>query len=497
MPLAHHIPILSVILSILTGVVGSFFKNPKVSRRLTLGSITLITVLSAYLLFHLQTSGVSSFVYNAGHFPAPWGNTLKATSLEALLSVVFGVVMLLSILGGTKDLNHDIKKSKRYVYYLMLNLLFSSLLAIVYTNDIFTGYVFLEINTLAACSIVVAKENGDTIRATIKYFVMSALGSGLFLFAIALLYSITGQLAMDSLHTAIAALMTSGEFHFTLSVALVFIFIAIASKSALFPFHNWLPDAHGSGTSTSSAILSGLVLKGYIVLFIKIIYRVYGLETVKALKVMPIVLVMGLVAMIMGSIFALLQKDTKKMIAYSSVAQIGYIFTGIGLGTTAGMVAAVFQIIAHAVTKSALFITAGSMIHSIDDYRISKLKGIGPLMPITMGVFTIGALSMIGIPPLVGFSSKWQLVEAMIGSSHIWLIVLITISSLLNTLYYLPIVTRAYFTKEAQENKKTGKKLEGSFASLWPIMALGVLIIVLGMTSGPIIKIITQGILNI
>ncbi len=194
----------------------------------------------------------------------------------------------------------------------MLNLLIASLLALVYTNDIFTAYVFIEINTVAACSIVLAKESGETIRATIKYFIMSALGSGLFLMGLAILYSLTGHLLMGNLYTSIQELALTGEYNIPLTVSFVLIIVSLGIKSALFPFYGWLPDAHSSATATSSAILSGLVLKGYIVLLLKIIYRVYGINIAKQLNILNILFILGFLSMIIGSIFALTQKDLKK-----------------------------------------------------------------------------------------------------------------------------------------------------------------------------------------
>ena len=188
---------------------------------------------------------------------------------------------------------------------------------------------------------------------------------------------------------------------------------------------------------------------------------------------------------------------SKKMIAYSSVAQIGYIFTGIGLGTTAGLIAAVFHIITHSITKAALFLTAGSYVNKTHDYRLSKLKGAGALMPVTFGVFAIGGLSMIGIPPTIGFTSKWNFATAMMNSNYSWTIILLSISALLNSLYYLPVILNSFFSKETAEYKASGKKIEGSLLELTPIIILGVLIVAIGIYSEPLVQLIRFGIENL
>ena len=299
--------------------------------------------------------------YMMGHFPAPFGNEIRFGPLEAIMAISFCLVMGMSILGGLKDIYHDIRPGKQNLYFLMINLLLCSLLALIYTNDMFTAYVFIEINTLVACAIVMSKDSGETIVATIRYLIMSLLGSGLFLMGLSMLYGITGHLLMVPLQDSIKELVASGQYAIPLTVVVGLMALGIAIKSALYPFHSWLPGAHGSATTSSSAILSGLVLKGYIILLIKMVYRVFTPEIMAELQITNVLLVFGVVGMIMGSVKALKERHIKRMIAYSSVAQIGYIFMGIGLGSTVGIVASCFHILAHAFTKPMLFCSAGGL----------------------------------------------------------------------------------------------------------------------------------------
>ena len=210
-----------------------------------------------------------------GHYPAPWGNEIRAGVLEALMALCFSVVMIFSLLGGMKHIFHDVEEAKLNLYFIMMDLLMSSLLALIYTNDLFTAYVFIEINTISACAIVMIKNTGRTIVAATRYLIMSLLGSGLFLIGITLIYDLTGHLLMSNIKESMAALHASGAYILPITVTIGLISTGMAIKSALFPFHSWLPDAHGSAVTSSSAILSGLVLKGYIILLIKIFYRVF------------------------------------------------------------------------------------------------------------------------------------------------------------------------------------------------------------------------------
>jgi len=453
MQLSNHFPLFIILLPMVMSLVMGTLRSEKAARNITLFVQLVLTVLSCGLLASVLSGPARSYTYSLGHFPAPWGNELRAGPFEALMACVFAAVMFFSILGGAADSAQDIKKGKIQYFYLMINLLTASLMVLVFTNDIFTGYVFIEINTLAACIIVVAKESGETVKATIKYMILSILGSGLFLMATSFLYGLTGHLLMEPAHKVIVELAATGQYHLPLIMTLALFAISIAVKSALFPFHTWLPDAHGYATTSASAILSGLVLKGYIVLLIKLISRVYGMGVVSALGIMPALFTLGLVSMVAGSIFALMQKDIKRMIAYSSVAHIGYIFMGIGFNTAAGFAAASYHIVAHAFTKSMLFIAAGALICAAGSKNISEMKGVARKDKWAGAAFLVGALSLIGIPFFAGFPSKFYLADAALlqGGHGTWIAVtVLALSTFLNALYYVPALYKLYSNGDTQ-----------------------------------------------
>lgn len=493
MAFQQHIPFLSIFVSLIAAILIPLFGSKKIARALTIVSISVIIILSAILLLYLSNYNQGFFTYQLGHYPAPWGNELRAGSFEAMMAITFGVVMLLSILGGSKALESDINENKILYYYLMLNLLISSLLTLVYTNDLFTAYVFIEINAVAACFIVVAKESGETIKATIKYFIISSVSSGLYLLAVSILYSLTGHLLMSNMKEAIASLPLIYEF--PLIVGFGLILVGLAVKSALFPFHTWLPDAHGSATPSSSAILSGVVVKGYIILLIKIIYRVYGIEVIERLNILPIILILGIFGMIMGSLYALVQKDLKKMIAYSSVSQIGYIYLGIGIGTPAALLAAGFHIIAHAATKSMLFISAGNFLEILDSKKIEDLDGVAYVDKISGLSFLVGSLSMIGIPMFAGFISKLLFIDAALDDKFIIIILIaLAASTILNAIYYIPIILRIY---NKNGNRSYNLSFKSSGTAKYSLIALMIINILLGILSKPILNLMLEGFKNI
>lgn len=333
----NNIPFISIIISMIASIAMLLLgKKSKTALTLAKGVLLVVALLSLLLIPYFISTG-GSITYMLGHYPAPWGNELRFGLLESLLAFVFCTVLLLAIIGGKNDIIEDVQSRKHNQYFALLMLLLLSLLALIYTNDIFTAYVFIEINTLASCGIVMVKESGETLRATIKYLFMSLMASGLFLISIALLYSVTGQLLIPSLFASITNLLASGTYRWPIVVACTLMTISLGVKSAMFPFHTWLPDAHGTATTSSSSILSGVVVKGYIILLIKIYYRVFGIENIRQMGVLQAVFWLGIAGMIFGSIFAIREKNLKRMVAYSSVAQIGYIYAGIGLGTYAGL----------------------------------------------------------------------------------------------------------------------------------------------------------------
>ncbi len=445
MTLVQNFPFFSIIIAMFSGILSSVLTG-KQARNLSLAAIVVTTAMSAMVLaFCLETG--QSYTYMMGHFPAPWGNEIRAGVLEGLTALMFGIVMFLSVAGGMRHTFQDVEHSKINLFYIMIDLMLSSLLALVYTNDLFTAYVFVEINTIAGCGLIMIRQIGRSFTAAIRYMIMSQLGSGLFLIGLTLLYDVTGHLLMSPAREAVAAIEAAGSYEIPMLVILAVISVGLAIKSGLYPFHSWIPYTYGYATPTASAVLSGLVSKGYIFLLIKIFYRVLGQENVIASRIVNVLFLFGLAGMILGSVHAILERDLRRMIAYSSVAQIGYIYMGIGLGTQAGMVAAVFHIFTHSATKALLFISAVGL------YQVSgnkkdyvSLRGAAYRNPLAGLGFAVGSLSMVGFPMLSGFISKLLFATAALQSPHKMMLTLmgLAVSTVLNAIYFLRMVITLY-----------------------------------------------------
>lgn len=501
MAFVQNVPFFSIMLSMFSGIVSSILPG-KAAKRLNTAIILVIGAASAWLLSWLMRTG-GSFTFMMGHFPAPWGNEIRAGALEAGMALFFCVIMLLSMLGGRKKLFDEVEVTKHNIYYILTDLLLSSLLALVYTNDLFTAYVFVEINTIAACGLIMIRQNGRTIEAAVRYMIMSLLGSGLLLMGICMLYDLTGHLLMSNIKESVAAIMAAGTYQIPLTITIGLVTVGLAIKSALFPFHAWLPDAYGYSTVSSAAMLSSLVSKGYIFLLIKIFYRVVGFDIIVGSKIPNVLFLFGLSGMIFGSISAIWEKDIRRMIAFSSVAQIGYIYMGFGLGTTEGMVASIFHILAHAATKSLLFVSAiGLTDVSAGSRNFFDLTGSAYRNKVAGVGFSVGAMSMVGIPLFSGFVSKLLFAEAAVmHPTHKMMptLIVLAVSTILNAIYFLKTVVRIYVPEKREVEAEKGYfTMKAGQQRLYTITIILFILInlVLGMMSEPIIGIIETGLIH-
>lgn len=487
-----NIPFFSIMLAMISGIISIPVRRGKTAWYISVITESVVLALSVTLLAHLARTG-EVITYMMGHYPAPWGNEIRAGILEALMATVFSAIMLFSVMGGRDDSLQDILPKKQNLYFITYDELFGALLALVYTNDIFTAYVFIEISMLAASALIMAKDSGRSLIATLRYLIMMLLGSGLFLLGIIILYAITGHLLMPDIGESIRYIIRENTYTRALLCVIGLICLGLSVKCAVFPFHTMLPGAHSVATTTSSAVLSGLVLKGYIFLLIKCIVRVFSVEVMVNSNFTDVALILGSVGTIYCSLMALRETDIKRMIAYSSSAQIGYIYIGIGLAATGGLVAACMHIIVHALTKSLMFICAGNLAaacgHQTD---ARKLRGAAHInRPAAIG-FTLAALSMIGIPLFPGFASKLYIAFAAYDNTLIFVIVLATLlaSMVLNALYFVPAII-AIWSKSPDAQENAGYKVPKLMTACVAVAVAA--LFALGIFFGPVAELIERG----
>lgn len=489
----QNLPLFMIVAPLMCAAVCSVLKA-KAARAVMLVLSALECCCMGVLLYFTQTRNLS-FTFAMGEIGAPFGNELRVGAVEALVGLLFSLVMFLSLLGGWKQLEDDIAPNRTNLYGAVFCLLTAAMTAMTFTNDLFTAYVFIEISTIAACALILSRNMGWNMLAAARYMIMNLLGSGLFLLGLSMLYCLTGHLLFPQLGAAVRALAAENRYDMPLYLSFLLMTMGVAIKSALYPFHTWLPGAYSTSTAASSAILSSVVSKMYIFLLVKVFLRAAGVD-VFTRRIEDVLFLYAFVGVIMGSVHAIRQRHMMRMIAYSSVAQIGYIFLGIALGTQAGFAAAVFHILAHSSAKSMLFL-AGNRLQSTADGHdtFPALQGAAKKAPLAAFAFLIGALSLVGVPLLGGFASKVYLSQAAVALGG-WRMVLVLadllISTALNVGYLLRCALRLYRPTEKEETEHNPKTKDAPFA-----FAMGVLIVMnlgLGVFGGPVLRWIQQGI---
>ena len=500
MSFVWNFPLFTIVLSLFSGVLCTVLpgKAAKIYTMLYEGLLLLMT--GSVLSLTIRTG--RSFTYSMGEFSAPWGNEIRAGILESLMAVVFVLIMLCSVIAGWRYLKKDLDETKINLYFALVNLMTAALMALIWTNDIFTGYVFLEILTLTSCGVLIVREIGRTTLAAMRYMILNLLGSGLYLLGVVLLYDITGHLLMVNMHEAIVEIAQDPVHLPVLSISLGILTIGLAIKSGLFPFHYWMPDTYGRATPTSASLLSALVSKAYILLLFKICYRVVGQEVLAVLPLNRIFLCLGMSGIVFGSISAIRARNINRMTAFSSAAQIGYIYMGLGLAGAAGYTAALFHILTHALTKSQLFLTTPRLAEvSGDRLDFKCLQGSALRCRAAGGFFVISALSMIGIPVLAGFSSKLLFGMAAVdcGNGMLMIAVMVTlaVSSILNAMYFIRTIVRIYTDPEKpdrQDRDTSDVSQNGTGVDYYlPMLVLTAGNLFLGLFSWVIVDLIQKG----
>lgn len=492
MRFVQNVPFFSIMLCMIGAIITSML--PRRSARLFLGFVSAVVCAINVWLFFYFLDGGQAYVYQMGHFPAPWGNCIRAGLLESMLAVVMSFVVLLSLCVGEKRILNDLPQSRHSVFCTMLMLVLSAEISMIYTNDLFTGYVFLEIMTLSSCALISARENGHSMASAMRYMVMSLLGSGMVLLAITITYNLTGHLLMENIRESITEMMLNGENMMPVTVIIGLFFVGLGIKSAAFPFHDWLPDAYQNATPTAGGVLSAVVSKGYIILLVKIYLRMFGREVVLLSHVNNVLFVFGLCGMMIGSLRAVMVRSVRRVTALSSVAQIGYIYAALGIGTDFGIAAAMFHLIMHALCKSAMFTSLGALEAVSEGGHDPKvLRGSGYRHKTAGLCFSVSAASLTGIPILGGFMSKVFYAKAAIdyGGLHMWLLLgCLCASTLLNAIYLMRSVINIYSIPETKENRAT---VAVPFVQKAGLLVFSLCNLLIGFFGGTVMEWILQG----
>lgn len=447
------LPLLQMVLLVSMALMGPLVSSRRVVKTVSLVGLSVILI-SAFIVLE-STLSDGGFMIQLGGYDRSVGVELRVDSFSAFFTFFISVFVWLVHIYSWTSVDHDIPLSQHRYYYSLLHLMFFAMFGLLYSNDLFNMYVFIEILSISACGIISISRKRENYMAAFRYLMLNTLASISIMFGIALIYMLTGALNLVIIAERLVELYQVYPVNVFLGMG--FIGIGLAIKSAIFPFHEWLPDAYSSASASASAILSGIMTKLYLLTLLKLMVRLFTLEVINALSVPLVMMMFAGVAMIMGSMFALGQKDIKRMLAYSSVSQVGYILLGFSIFTFGGLVATFFYMVSHAFLKGLLFLVAG-MAQNLNGIKTLKsTEGIGYQIPLTMMLFTFASLGMVGIPGTSGFVAKLQLSLAFMDVSRGYLVALIIVSGILNALYFFPIFMKSFFTEDDRQEFKLEK----------------------------------------
>ncbi|MEW6307488.1 MAG: proton-conducting transporter membrane subunit [Bacillota bacterium] len=474
MAVVEHLPVLGVAGLLAMAFVIPLLPEGRLPAMLALAGSVWAALAQAGTLFAVLAEG--TLVYHVGSWPPPWGIEVRVDLLGAVVAFVVAAVGLFIAVYALGSVPLEIPGPARRWYFCLQTLLSAGMLGLINSGDLFNIFVFLEITSLAAYALVAVEDKLESLEASFKYLVLGSVGSGLVLLGIAMIYMVTGHLNLEALAGAVPA--AAEAFPRNLTAGLSVFVVGIAAKSALFPLHVWLPDAHANAPSPASALLSGLVLKTSLLVLVRVTFNVLGPAFAQATPLPMVLFWLSTGGILLGSLFAIAQRDLKRMLAYSSVAQVAYIFFGLSVFTHNAVTGAFLHIVYHAMLKASLFMAAGLIIARTGQRRLGALSGIGRHMPLTTAAFAIAAVGMIGLPPTGGFLSKWYLALGSVDAAKPLYAFVIVFSSLLNAMYFLPLIISAFFGP-ALQTLAPGR--EGPLTMVLPTLLLSVVTLLIGI----------------
>ena len=461
--ISTHLPALQVVIPLLSAPICAILRRGYPAWLLSLFVSWLSFAISVSLLGQVLTDGPISYLL--GGWAAPWGIEYKVDILSAFVLLLVSAIGAIIMLFAPQSVESEIEKDRISLFYTMYLLTFAGLLGIAITGDAFNLFVFLEISSLSTYVLVSLGKSKRAMTAAFRYLILGTVGATFYVIGVGLMYQMTGTLNIADLGERLPAVAETR----TILIALAFLTIGIGLKAGLFPLHIWLPNAYCFAPSVVTSFLAATATKVAIYALLRIYFTVFGINTIKSLPVSELLLAMGLIAIVLMSTVAIYQNDAKRLLAYSSIAQIGYMVIGVSMLTVNGLTATTIHLFNHALMKAVLFLALAAIFYRINSVNIKDMAGLGKAMPISMAAFLIGGLSLIGVPLTVGFVSKWYLILAALENGWWPVAILILFSSLLAVIYIWKIIEVTYLTTRPTEAPKV---TEVSLQMLIPIWAL-------------------------
>ncbi len=462
-----HLPALQVVLPLLAAPVCFLL-----GRHRRLSWIITIVVSWCCLWISIQLGGQvltgEHISYAFGGWAPPWGIEYRVDQLNALVLLVVSGIAAVVFPYSWRSIQEEVDPEQQSLFFTCMLLCLAGLLGITLTGDAFNLFVLLEISSLSTYALISLGRDRRALTASFQYLIMGTIGATFILIGVGILYMLTGTLNIADLAVRITDLGNSRA----LQAGFGFLVIGIGLKLAMFPLHLWLPNAYAYAPSVVSAFIAATATKVAVYVMVRYLYTIFGPEfSFSTMKIHWLFIPVGLISVLFTSIVALFQRDIKRMLAYSSVAQIGYMLIGIGLVSATGLSAALLHLFNHALMKGALFLSMGAVCFRLGNTFIDNMQGIGRQMPWTMAAFLIGGLSLIGVPLTVGFVSKWYLILAALEQGW-WLVAVVVLIGSLIALIYIWRVVEAVYLQPRPDQSETMRE-----APAWLLIPTWILVL--------------------
>ncbi|HSL57592.1 MAG TPA: proton-conducting transporter membrane subunit [Acidimicrobiales bacterium] len=472
------LPIVTFSAAVIAAIAAVF--APRVARAVAVLATAAIAVLGAWGL--VRSLDVGPLVHPVGGWAAPFGIEYTLDPLAGFVAVLVGVIGFLVVIYPTR-VGFGIEPGRNVPLHALVLLLLGGLLGVTVAGDLFNLFVSLEIYSIASYSLVALGGPAAAV-ASFRYLILGTVGSSLYLLGVGFIYFTAGNISMADVGPLLAELSGSP----TLAAATALIVIGLGIKMAIFPLHVWLPDAHSHAPPAVAALLAAVQVKVAAYALMRILFDVLPPGyVVDELPVLELLTWFGAAGVVVGSVMAIRQTDLKRMLAHSTVAQLGLIGVGVGLASPLAIIGALLHVVNHAVMKGCLFFVAGSVMEQAGTKKIPAMAGLGPRMPWSMAGFTIAAVSMVGLPPTAGFFSKWYLVTGAVDADR-WVIAAVIVgSSVLTLVYFVRVIETIWFRPPVDEEAAAPVR-EARVGVLVPIGVLAALVVILGLLNLVIVE---------
>ncbi|WP_418152625.1 monovalent cation/H+ antiporter subunit D family protein [Litorimonas sp. RW-G-Af-16] len=472
------VPAFLIVLPLLMAAITAILPKRQLAWSVAFFVSVICTVTALALALNNLQNGVT--VYPMGGWAPPHGISLVIDALSAPVLILIAFMAVVSLVYALPATMAEIEPKKRAAYYAAFLLCMAGLLGMVVTGDAFNVFVFLEVSSISTYVLVAmgAARDRRALSAAYNYLILGSIGATFFVIGIGFLYMETGTLNMADMARILADLDGGSR---VAKVAFGFIIVGLGLKLAMFPLHTWLPGAYAYSPTHVTTFLASTATKAALYLLVRFVFTVFNPEYDYVETILTFVLVgLGVFGMIFASLQAIFQTDARRMLAFSSVAQVGYMLLGIGIATVASVGAGYLHLLNHAIIKGGLFLAVGAMWYRFGITRTVNFKGLSKTMPWTMGAFLVSGLSLIGVPFTAGFVSKVQLAQAAAASGAWWAVGVIVLSSILALVYIGRILLDAYFQDPPIVNGAPAVRNEAPLLMLAPMWLLAILSIAIG-----------------